>query len=122
MPIATLRGLVLSQSDILSTASSIIQTYPSITSAYLYGPYAKGTAHPDSDINIALFISDLDWDKCTDKREEICGVLTDLESALNRVIHLSMDQEVLGPDSSSLRQASRFVVRNNVVVVRRDQR
>ncbi|KIL66594.1 hypothetical protein M378DRAFT_9978 [Amanita muscaria Koide BX008] len=91
LPLTSLApGLVLAQIDILTTASSIIQTYPSITSAYLYGSYAKGTAHPDSDINIALFISDLDWDKCADKREEICGVLTDLESALNRVIHLSV--------------------------------
>ncbi|KAM6501293.1 hypothetical protein JOM56_004307 [Amanita muscaria] len=78
----------LSQSDILSTASSIIQTYPSITSAYLYGSYAKGTARPDSDINIVLFIPDLrvGWDS----GPVVGGVLIDLESALNRVVNLSV--------------------------------
>ncbi|KIL66713.1 hypothetical protein M378DRAFT_160741 [Amanita muscaria Koide BX008] len=78
----------LSQSDILSTASSIIRTYPSITSAYLYGSYAKGTARPDSDINIVLFIPDLrvGWDS----RQVVGGVLIDLESALNRVVNLSV--------------------------------
>ena len=77
---------VLSQSDILSTASSVIQTYPSITSAYLFGSYAKGTARPDSDVDIALFLDDLRWDKLVD----IGGVLMDLEIALHRKVDLAV--------------------------------
>jgi len=48
---------VLSQSEIISIASSIIRVYPSFTSAYLFGSYAKGTARPDSDIDTAVFPS-----------------------------------------------------------------
>ncbi|KIL66709.1 hypothetical protein M378DRAFT_375127 [Amanita muscaria Koide BX008] len=77
---------VLSQSDILSTASSIIQTYPSVTSAYLYGSYAKGTAHPDSDIDIVIFMPD----RGRGKPEDIGGVLMDLESALHRRVDLDV--------------------------------
>jgi predicted nucleotidyltransferase len=47
---------VLPQSEIISTASSIVRTYPAFTSAYLFGSYAKGNARPDSDIDIALFL------------------------------------------------------------------
>jgi predicted nucleotidyltransferase len=77
---------VLSQSHVLSTASSIIQSYPSIASAYLFGSYAKGTARPDSDIDIALFIPNLSWDKL----EDIGGVQMDLERTLDRQIDLSV--------------------------------
>lgn len=77
---------VLSQSDVLSTASSVIQTYPSITSAYLFGSYAKGTARPDSDVDIVLFLHDLGWDKLAD----IGGAEMDLESALNRKVDLTV--------------------------------
>ncbi|KIL66711.1 hypothetical protein M378DRAFT_160739 [Amanita muscaria Koide BX008] len=79
-------GLVLSQIDIISTASSIIQTYPSITSAYLHGSYAKGTAHPDSDIDIVIFMPD----RGRGKSEDIGGVLMDLESALDRRVDLDL--------------------------------
>ena len=77
---------VLSQSHVLSTASSIIQSYPSIASAYLFGSYAKGTARPDSDIDIALFIPNLTWDKLAD----IGGVQMDLEGTLDRQVDLSV--------------------------------
>ena len=78
---------VLSQSDVLFTASSVITSYPSITSAYLFGSYAKGTAHPDSDIDIAIFHPDLSWDKIG---HEIGGVHMDLEGALNKQVDLSV--------------------------------
>src|SRR6266567_3506471 len=74
---------VLSRSDILSTASSVIASYPSITSAYLFGSYVKGTAHPDSDVDIAIFHPELPWDKI---RQEIGGVYMDLEGALNKQV------------------------------------
>ncbi|KAF8811312.1 hypothetical protein BYT27DRAFT_7184786 [Phlegmacium glaucopus] len=79
-------ALVLPQSDVLSISSSIIQTYPSITSAYLFGSYAKGAARPDSDVDIALFLPDLGWDKLID----IGGAHMDLESALGRKVDLSV--------------------------------
>jgi predicted nucleotidyltransferase len=78
--------LVLSQSHVLSTASSIIQSYPSIASAYLFGSYAKGTARPDSDIDIALFIPNLTFDKLAD----IGGVQMDLEGTLDKQVDLSV--------------------------------
>jgi predicted nucleotidyltransferase len=78
---------VLSRSDILSTASSVIASYPSITSACLFGSYAKGTAHPDSDVDIAIFHPDLSWDKIG---REIGGVHMDLEGALNKQVDLSV--------------------------------
>ena len=79
-------ALVLSQSDVLSTASSVIQTYPSVTSAYLFGSYAKGTARPDSDVDIALFFDDFGWDKLAD----VGGAQTDLESALDRKVDITV--------------------------------
>ncbi|KIL66708.1 hypothetical protein M378DRAFT_160733 [Amanita muscaria Koide BX008] len=80
------RRLVLSQIDILSTASSIIQNYPSITSAYLFGSYAERTARPDSDIDIVIFMPDRGWGKL----EVIGGVQMDLKRALHRRIDLSV--------------------------------
>ena len=77
---------VLLQSDVLSIASSIIQTYPSITSAYLFGSYAKGTARPDSDVDIALFFPDLGWDNLV----AIGGAQRDLESALGKKVDLTV--------------------------------
>lgn len=76
---------VLSRSNILSTASSVIASYPSITSAYLFGSYAKGTACPDSDVDIAIFHPDLSWDKIG---REIGGVHMGLEGALNKQVDL----------------------------------
>jgi len=76
-----------SRSDILCTASSVIKSYPSITSAYLFGSYAKGTAHPDSDVDIAIFHPDLSLDKLL---QEIGGVHMDLEGALNKEVDLSV--------------------------------
>ena len=78
--------LLLSQSDVLSIASSIIKTYQSITSAYLFGSYAKGTARPNSDVEIALFLPDLHRDKLID----IGGVLMDLERAFDRHVDLTV--------------------------------
>ncbi|KAM6501299.1 hypothetical protein JOM56_004313 [Amanita muscaria] len=52
----------------------------------LFGSYAQGTARPDSDIDIVLFIPDRGWGKL----EAIGGVLMDLESALDRDIDLSV--------------------------------
>jgi len=77
---------VLLQSDVLSIASSIIQTYPSITSAYLFGSYSKGTARPDSDVDIALFFPDLGWDNLV----TIGGAQRDLESALGKKVDLTV--------------------------------
>lgn len=77
---------VLSQSEILSAASSIIRVYPSFTSAYLFGSYAKGTAHPDSDIDIAVFLPKLDWSKLKD----IGGAHMDLEEAFGKKVDLSV--------------------------------
>ena len=45
-----------------------------------FGSYAKGTAHSDSDVNIALLSDDFSWDKLAD----VGGAQTDPESALNR--------------------------------------
>ncbi|KAK2462491.1 hypothetical protein APHAL10511_005461 [Amanita phalloides] len=67
-----------------STGSSVITSYPSIT---LFGSYAKGTARPDSDVDIAIFHPDLIWDK---NRQEIGGVHMDLEDALNKEADLSV--------------------------------
>jgi len=67
-------------------ASSIIKTYPSITSAYLFGSHPKGTARPDSDVDIALFIPDLSWDRLAD----VGGVQMDLERVLDRQVDLSV--------------------------------
>jgi predicted nucleotidyltransferase len=77
---------VLPQSEIISTASSIIRTYPSFTSAYLFGSYAKGNARPDSDIDIALFLPKLNWGQLRD----IGGVHMDLEASLGKKIDLSV--------------------------------
>jgi len=77
---------VLSQSGVLSTASRVIRSYPSIASAYLFGSYAKGTARPDSDIDIALFLPDFGWDKLGD----VGGAQMDLENALHKKIDLSI--------------------------------
>lgn len=78
--------LVLSQSDVLSMASSVIKAYPSIKSAYLFGSYAKGTAHSRSDVDIAIFLPDFCWDKLID----VGGVLEDLERVLDKKIDLSV--------------------------------
>ena len=64
---------VLSRSDVLFVASSIIKTHPTI--ACLFGSYARGTARPDIDIDIALFIPCLCWDE----RADVDRVHTDLE-------------------------------------------
>jgi len=87
----------LSRSDILSTASSVIASYPSITSAYLFGSYAKGTAHPDSDVDIAIFHPDLSWNI----RREIGGVHMGLEDALNKQVDI-VDISVCPSDASAL--------------------
>ncbi len=78
--------MTLWQSDVLSMASSVIKTYPSITSAYLFGSYAKGTPRSNSDVDIALFLFDLRRDKLID----IGGVLMDLERVLDKKIDLSV--------------------------------
>lgn len=79
---------VLSQSEILVTTSSILRTYPSFVSAYLFGSYAKGTARPHSDIDIALFlpVPVLDWSKLA----VIGGAHMDLEEALGKKVDLSV--------------------------------
>jgi len=77
---------VLSQSEVLSTASSIIRAYPSFTSAYLFGSYAKGTARPDSDIDIAVFLPEFNWSKLQD----IGGAHMDLEKALGKKVDLAV--------------------------------
>lgn len=67
----------LTKPILLSTASSIITQYPSITSAYLFGSYAKGTARDDSDVDIVLF-SDA---KGSELMRVVGGVHMDLEEA-----------------------------------------
>ena len=47
---------VFSLAEVLSIASSVIRTYPAFTSAYLFGPYAKSIARPDSQIDFVLFL------------------------------------------------------------------
>ena len=74
----------LSLSSVLSISSSIIRSYLSITSAYLFGSYAKGTADPDSDVDITLFLPDFCWEKL----EDIGGVHMDLESVFSRKVDL----------------------------------
>jgi predicted nucleotidyltransferase len=74
---------VLSQSEILPTASSIIRVYTFFTSAYLFGSYAKGTARPDSDIDIAVFLPEL-------KLTDIGGAHMDLEEAFGKKVDLSL--------------------------------
>ena len=61
---------------------------PSITSAYLFGSYAKGTAvsTPDSDVDIVLSLYDLGWDKLYD----VGGAQVDLRSALNKKVNLTV--------------------------------
>ena len=77
---------VLSRSDVLSIASSAIGLYPSVTSACLFGSHAKGTARPDSDVDIALFLPNLT------RRELVAigGIHADLENALKREVDLSV--------------------------------
>ncbi len=77
-------AMALSLSGVLSVASSVVQSYPSITSAYLFGSHAKGTAHPDSDVDIALFLPSFCWLK------DIGGVHMDLESAFGRKVDLAV--------------------------------
>ena len=77
---------VLSQSEIISIASSINRVYPSFTSAYLFGSYAKGTARPDSDIDIAVFLPKLNWSKLVD----IGGAHMDLEEVFGKKVDLSV--------------------------------
>ena len=81
-------ALVLSQSDVLSIASSVIRSYPSVTSAYLFGSRAQGTARPNSDVDIALFIPNLSF-SCSELMV-IGGIQMDLESALWWKIDLSV--------------------------------
>lgn len=59
---------------------------PTITSAYLFGPYAKGTARPDSDVDIVIFAPGL----CQDELSEIGRVHTDLERVLNKEVYLEL--------------------------------
>ena len=86
MTSVTATPVVLPVDEVLSVASSVIQAYPSITSAYLFGSYAKGIARPDSDVDIALFLPDLR----SPRLEDAGGVLFDLESALGKEIDLTL--------------------------------
>ena len=72
---------VLSQSYILSTAASIIRTYPSFKSAYLFGSYAKGTARPSSDVDIVVFALGFDF-------VDIGGAHMDLEKVFGKKVDL----------------------------------
>jgi len=53
---------------------------------YLCLPYAKGNARPDSDFDIALFLSELNWGRLRD----IGGVHMDPEASLGKKIDLSV--------------------------------
>lgn len=77
----------LRRSDILSTASSVTTSYPSIASTYLFGSYAKGNAHPDSDVDIAIFHLIFPGNKIG---QDIGGVLLGLEGGLNKEVDLSV--------------------------------
>ena len=99
-------AMALSQSDVLSVASSIIKSYPSITSAYLYGSYAKGTARPDSDVDIAIFLPELCWDKLGD----VGGIHMELESAFGRKVDLS----VCPPSGDFLERIKRYWIPINL--------
>ena len=72
---------VLSQSYILSTAGSIIQTYPSFKSAYLFGSNAKGTARPCSDVGIVVFAQGFNF-------VDIGGAHMDLEKVFGKKVDL----------------------------------
>lgn len=85
---ATPPVLVLSQSNVLSVASSVIRSYPSVTSAYLFGSRAKGTARPDSDVDIALFLPGPGLSR--GELVDIGGILIGLENALKRKVDLSV--------------------------------
>jgi uncharacterized protein len=52
----------LAEKPIIALVKAYLSALPAeirVRNAFLFGSYAKGTAHPDSDIDIALFIEDM---------------------------------------------------------------
>ncbi|MBQ9662981.1 MAG: nucleotidyltransferase domain-containing protein [Oscillospiraceae bacterium] len=58
-----------------------------IMDAYLYGSYARGDYHEESDIDILLLV-DLDWPEITSRRRAISHIVSDL--CLNYDITISV--------------------------------
>ena len=77
---------ILSQSDVLSIALSVIRPYPSVTSAYLFGSHAKGTARPDSGVAIVLFFPNPSLSR--GELRDIGHIQAGLENAFKRRISL----------------------------------
>lgn len=65
--------------DILKVVSHLLETLQQsgvrLTAAYLYGSYAAGTAHPDSDIDVALISEDFTGNWLEDHKRIVSTLL-----------------------------------------------
>lgn len=89
-------------SDLQTTVSSIVQQDPDAMFAYLFGSHTKGTAHPRSDVDVAVFFfvigSGSEGDKAAVDKQIELGLR--LERALGKPV----DVVVLNRASIDMRQ------------------
>ena len=60
--------------EIFKEACSLMESiFPNVNKAYLYGSYARGDYHNESDIDI-LFVVPLSWEEINAKRSDYCSI------------------------------------------------
>jgi len=65
--------------QLIQVITEYLSRQPAVSAAYLFGSTAKGTARPDSDIDIAvLFAAGIGKEECFDQRLGIAGALEDI--------------------------------------------
>lgn len=80
-------------------AVEAVKKYGHVVSAYLFGSYAWGTPDEDSDIDIAVFMKDIDsWDV-----HHRVSVMADvqLEAGVDIEVHLFPISAITSPDPAS---------------------
>lgn len=103
--------------DKLDQARRILRQYPSILAAYLHGSTAKGTARPDSDIDIAVLpepgqqIPLKTRLECAGELEGILGCPVDIGELSTRNLVYSKEVAVGGQEifSSNRFESERFI-------------
>ena len=98
--------------DIKRTLSSVFEKSGSVRFAYLFGSVAKGDVAPLSDIDVAVYLSDVDREAVFDIKLSLHG---DICRALNR-----NDVDLVALNSVANNMLIEDIIRHGVVIYDRD--
>jgi hypothetical protein len=98
--------------DVLDTLrTALASAPPEVLAAYLYGSRARGTARPDSDVDVAILLA-------APPAPTLAGVARDLEASLEAGLGLPVEVVVLNTAPPDL---AHRVLRDGVILLDRDR-